>query len=111
MADEGKYEFGKGGARQNIINALKQKQKAEIQAHNRFLIREQIIFFVLIGISVAPLIYSFQLNGAEGYKMFKIGVASLLGLYPSYLFIRLAIGAIQKTMKKSGTGGAPPKKK
>ena len=98
MAEETKY--GQGGARQDTIQALTQKKEALEKARKKSFMREQIIFIMLAGISVVPIVMAFKAQDSkQGYMLFKVGGAMLVGLYPSYLLIRFLISLVTSPKK------------
>jgi len=95
-----KGKIGQGTARQDTIDSLtKKREKLEAEKRKSFF-REQIIFFVLAIISVAPLVAAFMSKDNElSYLLFKVGGATLILLYPTYLLIRAVISSALKSKK------------
>lgn len=99
MADVKK--IGQGSARLSTINELKRRQ-AEIEEEKRKnMLREQIIFVFIAILSVSPLVAAFMVEDKNtAYFLFKVGGATLILLYPSYLILRTVVGALLKGGQK-----------
>ena len=94
--------YGKGTARVGTIKDLAEKREAEEAKKQKSMFREQIIFFLLAGCSIAPWVVSFTTKDEKlGYLMFKVGGITLIGLYPLYLLIRALISVTLKGKKKA----------
>lgn len=101
MAEE-KVKFGQGGVRTSTIQEVAEKNRILEEQRKKNFLREQIIFFVLASIGISPIIAAFMIQGDEqqSYKLFKIGIFTFLGLYPSYLIIRTMLGLVLKKKDK-----------
>lgn len=95
-------KFGQGGVQLSTIQDVAEKKRILEEQRRKSLLREQIIFFVLSLIGVSPIVAAFFIQGNEeqSYMLFKVGLFSFLGLYPSYLIIRTIFGLVVKKKEK-----------
>ena len=95
MAEEKKV--GQGTARVDTINELARRRERLEEEKKKSMFKEQIIFVVIAIASVGPLVAAFMVKSIEtSYLLFKIGGATLILLYPSYLLLRAVLSAVLK---------------
>lgn len=99
-AEKNDPRYGKGTARVGTIKDLAEKRQREDEKKRKSMFREQIIFFLIAGLSITPWVIAFTSEDqALAYTMFKVGAITLIGLYPLYLLIRTVISLVLKKKK------------
>lgn len=95
-----KMQFGQGGVRRQSMEELRRKKQIIEEQKRKALMREQIVFFCVMTVSITPIIIAFMSKDDQlAFLLFKIGGSMLLVLYPGYLLIRFFIALAQKKEK------------
>lgn len=90
-----------GSARQTTVNELTQRREAIEAQKRKGMFREQIIFILIALMSISPIVAAFMVEDSDlAMKLFIIGGAAMILLYPSYLIIRSILGAAMKAKAK-----------